>query len=480
MNNNSFLQLSEKQMRDLGYGVVDVLIEHQKTLAEKTPTRRSGRQAMERIFREVLPQKPNDPMEVLKRAKKDIFGNIMHLDHPRFFAFIPSPGNFVSVMADALAIGFNVFAGTWLEAAGPSEIELLTIDWLRTACGFPSGAGGLFTSGGSAANLTAVATARHIELKGNMERAVAYCSDQTHSSVDRAFRILGFGPGQLRKLQSDQNFRLDVQALRDAVSQDRSAGLKPFFVVANSGTTNTGAIDPLPELAAFCRDEDLWLHVDGAYGAAAAFCERGRKLLEGIGSADSLTIDPHKWLFQPYEIGCLIVRDRSHLREAFHILPEYLIDVAAAEEEINFSDYGPQLTRYFRALKLWMSLQVFGAEAFAGAIERGFELAETAESVLREMEDWRLVTPAQMGIITFQAQPKGFDEEEQDRHNRALVEAILDDGYAMVVSTRLNNRIVLRMCPINPRTSEQDIRETLHRLDRLSRKLQQRKGQDSS
>ena len=283
---SAHLQLSEAQMREFGYRVVDLLIRHCTSLPAKTPSRRVSRQAMEGLFREDIPQGARDPLEVLARTERDVFGHIMHVDHPRFFAFVPGPGNFVSAMADAMAAGFNVYAGSWLEAAAPAQIELVTIDWLRTACSLPDGAGGLFTSGGSAANLIAVAAARHAMLADDMHGAVAYCSDQTHSSVERGFRILGFQPQQLQKLTSDENYRLSLGRLQQAVERDRAAGLKPFCVIATLGTTNTGAVDQLPEIAAFCRRENLWLHADGAYGAAAVFCERGRRLLEGIGLVD--------------------------------------------------------------------------------------------------------------------------------------------------------------------------------------------------
>ena len=260
--------------------------------------------------------------------------------------------------------------------------------------------------------------------------------------------------------------------IEEAVRRDRDADLRPFCVVATPGTTNTGAIDPLPELAALCREENLWLHADGAYGAAAVFCERGRTLLEGLGKVDSLSIDPHKWLFQPYEMGCVLVRKRRWLYAAFHVLPEYMEDTAGPEGEVNFCDYGPQLSRRFRALKLWMTLQVFGADAVSAAVERGFELAEFAEAVLAEHEHMWVVTPAQMGVVTFQARPPGFDMEAANRHNQAMVEAILDDGYAMIVSTKLKGQTVLRMCTINPRTTEEDIRRTIARVDQLSRELE--------
>jgi glutamate/tyrosine decarboxylase-like PLP-dependent enzyme len=230
-------------------------------------------------------------------------------------------------------------------------------------------------------------------------------------------------------------------------------------------------VDPLAELAALSRREGLWLHVDGAYGAAAVFCDEGRRLLEGLGAADSLTLDPHKWLFQPYEIGCLLVRQRAWLRDTFQILPEYLADLQGDLEEINYCDYGPQLTRSFRALKLWMTFQVFGARAVAWAIERGLELARVAERAIRALAAWQVVTPAHLGIVTFRYQSQGRTEAQLDQLNRSLVEALIQDGHAMVSSTTLRGRVVLRMCSINPRTTEDDVRSTVERLDELARAL---------
>lgn len=458
------LQLSTDEMRSFGYRVVDLLVDHIEALPDKPATRTGSPQEMEALLREPLPQKGSDPSEVLDEAESKVFSRIMHLDHPRFFGFIPSPSNFVSVMGDALASGFNVFAGTWLEAAGPAQVELTVVDWIREFCGLPETAGGLFTSGGSAANLTALCAARHIKLGDDTDGAVVYCSDQTHSSIDRGLRMLGFANGQLRRLPSDERFRLDVKALRQAIRDDRQARRRPFCVIANPGTTNTGAVDPLPEVAALCAEEDLWLHADGAYGTAAVFCEEGRAALTGLNQVDSLSFDPHKWLFQPYEIGCVLVRNADWLKETFHVLPEYLEDTARSAEEVNFCDYGPQLTRSFRALKLWMSLKTFGAETFADAVAHGFHLARFAECILTERPNWTVVTPAQMGIVTFRYEPPSLSASEADALNQSLVDALIEDGTAMVSSTKLRRRTVLRMCPINPRTTEEDIERTIQKL----------------
>jgi aromatic-L-amino-acid/L-tryptophan decarboxylase len=463
---NARLELTPEEMRALGYRVVDMLVEHFAQIREKQVTRKASREAMEERLREPAPQQGTDVGEVLAQLEQDVLSNIMHLDHPRFFAFVPSPSNFVSVMGDALAVGFNVFASTWLESSGPTEIELVTVDWLRQLCGLPDTAGGLFVSGGSMANLTALATARQIRLQGDMTDAVVYYSDQTHSSNERALRILGFQPNQMRRLPSDEQFRLSFPEVQRAVAADRAAGLRPFCLIANAGTTNTGAVDPLPEPAEFCRNEGLWLHVDGAYGAASVLCEQGRSLLPGLELADSLAIDPHKWLFQPYEIGCVLVRDSQWLRETFHILPEYLKDIERAEEEVNFCDYGVQLTRYSRALKLWMSLKVFGLEAFRQTIAHGIEQAELAEQVLRSSPCWQVVTPAQLGIVTFRYIVPDRSPEEIDALNLTLMEKLIASGFAMLSSTMLRGRVVLRLCTINPRTTEADIRETIQRLER--------------
>jgi glutamate/tyrosine decarboxylase-like PLP-dependent enzyme len=224
-------------------------------------------------------------------------------------------------------------------------------------------------------------------------------------------------------------------------------------------------------LAEYCRREGLWFHVDGAYGAAAALCARGRALLDGLGEADSLALDPHKWLFQPYEIGCVLVRDRQWLGQTFQILPEYLADIEGQEGELNLCNYGIQLTRGFRALKLWMSLKFFGRAAFSMAQQRGFELAELAEAIVGEMPGWQVVTPAQMGVVTFRCTPPELGEEEMDRLQTRLVEAMKANGFAMVSSTVLRGRTVLRLCTINPRTSEADICETLAKLGRMGQEI---------
>lgn len=465
------LQLSPEEMRSLGYRVVDLLVDHFAQGGDESLGTSPSREALEARLREELPEDGTDPHAVLDQVEADVLPNTMRVDHPRFFGFVPGPNNFIGVLADALAAGFNVFSGTWISGAAAAQVELVVIDWLRELCGLPETAGGLFTSGGSMANVMALAAVRHAMLGDEVEGAVAYCSDQTHTSVDRALRLLGFGPNQLRRLPSDDQFRLRPEALSEAVAADRAAGRRPFCVIANAGTTNTGAVDYFPALAEVADAEDLWLHVDGAYGASTVVCERGRKRLAGLDRADSLTMDPHKWLFQPFEIGGVLVRDERHLRRAFRLEAEYLEDAVGEDDEVNFSAYGIQLTRSFRALKLWMTLKVFGRKHVAEAVRRGFERAEQAERLLRERSWWAVVTPAQMGIVTFRCVPDGEGADAVDALNHRLSSAINEEGTAFLTKTTLGGRPVLRLCPIHPRTTEEDLRETVDRLEKLQRTI---------
>src|ERR1700722_9956928 len=456
--NKDRIELSPEEMRALGYRVVDLLADHFANLREKRAGTKGDPAVLPPQMRKPPPAQSVSPDEIFETLSRDVFTNMMNVGHPRHFAFVPVPSNFVSVMADTLATGFNVFSGSWLAGSGSVSLELAVIDWLRQWCGLPDTAGGLFVSGGSMANLTAIVAARHAKLNDRIDGAVVYYSDQTHSSVDRAWRVAGFLPGQIRKITSDAQFRLPLDELKRRIAEDRAAGLRPFAIVANAGTTNTGAIDPLREIAALSKTNDLWMHVDGAYGAAAALCDRGRYLLQGLELADSLSLDPHKWLFQSMECGCVILRDADILKATYRITPEYLAEVHRNISEINPHDYGMQLTRGFRALKLWMSIQYFGLDAFRTAMERGFELAEFAESKLRAMPGWEIITPAHMGIVTFHNPAADYDK---------IHKAMLSDGFALATTTVLKGRKVLRFFTINPRTTEDDIVQTLDHIARL-------------
>ncbi|MPY93845.1 MAG: aminotransferase class V-fold PLP-dependent enzyme [Acidimicrobiia bacterium] len=460
------LTLDPDLARRLGHRVVDALVERLVELPGLPVGERAGRDEMEARLREPLPEEGCDPERVLETVLHDVLVPGLRVDHPRFFAFVPSPGNPVAVLADALAAGFSVFAGAWLGSPGAAMVETVVLDWLRDVCGLPGGAQGLFVSGGSTANLTALAVALDERAGSERPRAAVYVSDETHSSVERALRVTGVR--HVRVLPSDRHQQLVPGDVAAAVPADRAAGRLPACVVATAGTTGTGAVDPLEELREVCDEHGMWLHVDGAYGAAAMLSPHGRARLRGIELADSLTLDPHKWLFQPLEAGCLLVRDGAALERTFSTTAAYLRDAAGAASEVNFSDRGIQLTRQFRALKLWMSLKVYGAAAFRAAVEHGLALAEHAERRLASDPAWEVVTPARLGIVTFRARRAGASPAELDALNAGLPAAALADGFAYLSSHRVQGATALRLCTINPRTTREDVDSTIDRLAALA------------
>ena len=291
-------------------------------------------------------------------------------------AYVPGCPTFPAVLGDWLATGYNFFAGVWPVAEGPNAVELAVLEWFRQWTGMPAGSGGLLTNGGSGATLTAIIAARHAAVGDDvsrLQRLTLYASDQAHSAALRAAWIAGVPRNQVRVLPSDADYRLRPSDVQRAIADDRAAGLIPLSVVVSAGTTNTGAVDPLDEIADVCAEERTWLHADAAYGGFAALTERGARLLSGLGRCDSVALDPHKWLFVPFECGSLLVREPERLRAAFQVLPDYLRDVAAGQDGVNFADYGEQLTRQSRALKVWLGVKYFGLAAIRGEIDRAID-----------------------------------------------------------------------------------------------------------
>ena len=466
----SDLDLTPEEMRRLGYAVVDLLMDRYAGLREGPAWQGGRRGELEALLREPPPQEARNPDEVLERAVSQILPRAGRIDHPRFLAFIPSSPTWPSVLADFLTTGFNIFAGTWLESAGPSQLELVVLGWFREWLGLPDSGGGVLTSGGSAANLGALLVAR--EVAGDPVSPVVYMSDQGHSSLERAARIVGVPAEAVRKLPTDGHFRMDPRELERALQEDRAGGRSPMCVCATAGATNTGAVDPLMEIAGICGEHDVWFHVDGAYGGFAILTERGKDAFRGIELADSVTLDPHKWLFQPYETGCLMVRDTSLLEATFRILPEYLQDADMGMEHVNFADRGLQLTRSFRALKIWMSIQMLGLNAFRDAIDEAMDLASEAERHILASDELELLSPATLGVVCFRYRPAALDDARGlETLNARIQDRIVESGFAMMSSTRLRGEYSLRLCILNYRTKWDDVREILERIEATGREL---------
>jgi glutamate/tyrosine decarboxylase-like PLP-dependent enzyme len=354
-----------------------------------------------------------------------------------------------------------------MEAAGPARLELVVLDWFKQWIGFPEKAAGILVSGGSAANLTALACAREALVGSMRDDVVIYASDQAHSSIARAARALGFTPSQLRVLPTDDEYRLRPDALTAAISEDKRAGRTPLVVCAAAGSTNTGAVDPLSEIADICREEQAWLHVDGAYGGFSALTERGGKWLAGIELADSVTLDPHKWLYQPFECGCVLIREGRLLESAFQIEPSYLKDARQGLQAVSFGDRGLQLSRAARSLKLWISITTFGVEAFRAAIDRCLDLAIVAEEAVRRSDELELMRPARLGITCFRRSFGGESSEpELAALNRRLVADLAQSGSGFVSSTSLRGRYAIRLCVLNHTTTEDDVLQVIDWLAR--------------
>jgi len=454
------LDLDRETMRRLGYRVTDLVAEHLASLREQPSYVTRSREEATRPLAIAPPELGTDFETIIGDLERDVIPYAAREPHPGFIAYVPSCPTFPAVLGDWIATGYNFFAGVWPVAAGPNAVELVVLDWFRRWLGMPDGANGLLTTGGSQATLTALIAARH-EIVGERPELIArltvYVTDQAHSSVIRAAWIAGLSREHVRVLPSDDQFQMDPAGLAAAIASDRASGLIPMAVVASAATTNTGAVDPLAALADVCAREHVWFHVDAAYGGFAILTDYGRREFTGIERADSVTLDPHKWLFVPFECGGLIVREPARLKAAFHIMPDYLQDVSGLEQ-VNFADYGEQLTRYSRALKVWVSVRYFGVAEIRKAIERGMELAAYFERLVRAEPRLEVMSPSRFGVVCFRIRPAGVDEPgELDELNERVLGEIVREGKYFISSTRLKGVYAMRICVLGFRTSEEEM-----------------------
>lgn len=443
------LRLDPARMRELGYWVVDRVIEHLETLDEQPALVTGDEHVLRAAVDAGLPKTPHDIEADLHTLADVVLANQQHGDHPRYFARVPGPSSYPAVLADWLATGMQSMASSWVGGSGPTTVELTVLAWLREALGLPSTAEGILVSGGSMANATAFVAARVAKGDG-----VFYISDQTHSSIARGLRTMGVA--DIRTVPATSDFAMDIDALAAAISSDRARGLHPTVVVGTAGTTNTGTVDDLVALADLCEREQLWLHIDGAYGGAAALSPRHRDAFAGLDRVDSFSMDPHKWFFQPYDVACVWVRPAGALEAAFAMYPEYLADLRRGHVDLH--NRGFELSRRSRALKLWLGMRAYGMETLALAIDRGVALAEYAQSRVESTPDLEIVCPARFGVVNFAGVGK------DNAAHAAAAASVTESGYAAVSSTVLHGRTVLRLCIINPRTTTADIDGTIERL----------------
>jgi aromatic-L-amino-acid/L-tryptophan decarboxylase len=467
---NSSLDLSDEAMSALSSQTTALVLDYFSRIAELPvfPETASG-DTLRRLGTE-LPVE-GEPLEKLINDCRAIFDASRNNGHPRFFGYVASPATAPGAFADLICSALNANVTSWRSGPAATEVEQLVVQWLGTMVGFGANAHGLLTSGGSLANLTAILIAHRTNANGNVARAglwntsrrmTIYASDQIHMSIPKAADILGIGRDQVRLVPTDDRFRMNIAALRQTIEADLKNELQPFCVVGSSGTVNTGAIDPLAEIAEVAREYGLWFHVDGAYGALAALDQRKRPLFAGIERADSLSLDAHKWLYTPIDAGCLLFRDEAAARNAFAANEADYIKIheEADEESFAFWDYGVELSRRFRALKIWMTLRYYGTRKIAEAISADNSLAEYLAQRVVEADDFELLAPVELSICCFRYVPMEAAPEtdrQLDELNTRIMHSVQRGGEAYLSNATVNGKFALRACITNFRTTEADI-----------------------
>ena len=471
---------SADEIRRVGYRVVDLIAQHLASMPERPVFTPVPPDLIKQFGEAPVPQRGTTADRVLDEFARTIepypFGN----GHPRFWGWVNSPPLAIGVFAEALAAAMNPSCAGGNHAAIYVEREVIA--WFREMLAFPASGMGLLVSGGSMATLTALAVARHVKcgvgvrtdgLRGSSSPFRFYRSPEGHTCMQKAVELLGFGSSSIRTIPADFDGRFDVAALEAAIALDLKAGARPIAVYASAGTVNAGAIDPLADIAAVCRRHDVWLHVDAAYGGPAILTDEYRTALAPLNLADSVALDPHKWLSVPVEAGLVLVRDAEAMRATFSLVPPYIRGAGSATGVMGLpwlSEYGFQQTRGFRALKVWMALKYMGIEGYTRTIEANLALARYLIERLRRDAAFELVASG-LSIVCFRFAPPSLDDDAIDRLNRALLERLQLGGDAFITSTEIADRFVLRACIVNHRSTRDDVDCLLEAIRRIGSDL---------
>lgn len=451
--------------RALGHRMLDDMLDYMKTVADRPAWQEVPEEVVENL-REPLPLEPADETLVYEQFQRDVLPYPLGNIHPRFWAWVIGTGTPMGVLSELLAATMNPNMGGGVHA--PRLVEEQVLEWMREIFGFPESSSGLLVSGGSMANLVGLAVARHTRagfdvrkqgLHGWPRRLTVYGSRGMHSSVQKALELMGMGSDGLRMVDTRPDHSIDVEALKRMLQEDRAAGMQPVCIVANAGTVNTGAVDDMDALADICEDQDLWFHVDGAFGAWAAIVPERAGQMRGMNRADSLAFDLHKWLYMPIEIGCVLVRDRKQHLDTFSLTPAYLEQAVrgVAAGGNWFSDYGLQLSRNFRALKAWMSLKTYGLEKYRRLVRQNMDQAVYLGKLVETHPTLQLMAPVSLNIVVFRYLAEGLDGEATDELNKEILLRIQERGIAVPSGTRVNDRYVIRVAHVNHRTRYADM-----------------------
>jgi aromatic-L-amino-acid decarboxylase len=425
-----------------------------------------------------LPASPPAQGEPFERVMDDfehvVMPGITHWNHPGFHAYFAISGSAPGILGEMLSAALNVNAMLWRSGPAPTELEERSLDWLRQMMGLPEGFRGTIQDTASISTLVAIAAAREAAVPGVREQGLSghdlprlrvYASEHVHSSIDKACITLGLGMQGLRKTPTDAEFRMDPAALEAAIEEDRRNGILPICVVPTCGTTSIASIDPIATVADVCERQGVWMHVDAAYGGSAATVPELRWILDGAGRADSLVVNPHKWLFTPVDISVLYFREPAVARRAFSLVPDYLV-TPEGESVTNLMDYGPALGKRFRALKLWFVLRTFGAEGIAARIREHVRLARELANWVDAEPSWERMAPTPLSLVVFRHRPPGLSDEQVDAHNEAIMARVNESGRIFISHTKLGGRFALRFAIGNIRTEERHVRAAWELLKR--------------
>jgi glutamate/tyrosine decarboxylase-like PLP-dependent enzyme len=466
------LAMGSHEFRALGKQLIDRIADFLESLPQRPVTPAESPSAVREALsaERGLPQQGENPELLLHRAADLLFDHSLFNGHPRFWGYVTSSAAPIGALGDLLAAAVNPNTGAWLLSPMASEIEAQTVRWIAEMLNYPADCGGIFVSGGNMANLVCFLAARQAKAGWDVRtagmsgsRLRVYCSKETHTWIQKAADMSGLGTDAIRWIPADQHQQMDVGALREQIAQDLTGGDQPMMVVGNAGTVSTGAIDPLPELAAICREFDLWFHVDGAYGGLAAMLPDAPAALRGLDEADSVAVDPHKWLYAPLEAGCALVRNQDKLRDAFAYHPPYY---HFGVEAINYFDFGPQNSRGFRALKVWLALQQAGREGYVKMISDDIRLARELFERIERYAELEAMTHS-LSITTFRYVPADLDSGDAqsadylDKLNLELLTRLQNSGKVYLSNAVIDGKFALRVCIVNFRTSLADVEALL-------------------
>jgi aromatic-L-amino-acid decarboxylase len=478
--------MSAEDFRRFGHEVIDWISNYFEQIEELPVLAQIEPGDLKAQLPSAAPEQGESMEAILADIDRLIVPALTHWSHPSFFAYFATSTSAPGIFGELLSAAFDVKSMLWRTSPASTELEEVTLDWLRQMMGLDAGMSGFIYDTASVSSMHAIAAAREgVELRireqgmsGRKDLPLlrVYASEQAHSSIDKGIITLGLGQRSLRKIPSDNEFRMDAKALADAIDEDKRKGILPFCVVATVGTTSTSSIDPVPAIVEICQQHKLWLHVDAAYGGSAAIVPEMRHILEGCDRADSLVLNPHKWLFTPFDLSVLYCRHLDLLRRAFSLVPEYL-RTPEQEKVRSGSDYGVQLGRRFRALKLWMIIRYFGHEGLTARIREHCRLARLFASWVEGSNDWELMAPTPFALVCFRARTaiKGQKEDVRAKRLDALNEAIMHGvnatGKAFLSHTKLNDKLTLRLSIGNIRTTEQHVKQVWDLLNDQLRNL---------